>query len=303
MSSAEGLEHRIRVGSCPDSWGVWYADDPQQIPWPRFLDEVARAGYEWIELGPYGYLPTDPIRLAGEVAVRGLRVAAATVRSALHRGRNGWQETWARVAANATLARATGGSYLVMVPVFWRHEKTGALIEESDLSVAQWRDLTALTNRLARQVRDSFGLRVVVHPHVYTHINSESAVIRFLDETDPDLVSLCLDVGHYAYCGGDSLKLLESRGERVGYLHLKEVDPQVLADVTATDAPFEVAVARGVMCEPPGGTPSIKQVVAAARRLDTDMFAIVEQDMYPCPADKPFPIAERTRQLLRSYGV
>lgn len=57
------------------------------------------------------------------------------------------------------------------------------------------------------------------------------------------------------------------------------------------------------MCEPPGGTPSIKQVVAAARRLDTDMFAIVEQDMYPCPADKPFPIAERTRQLLRSYGV
>ena len=43
---------RIRVGSAPDSWGVWFPDDPQQVPWQRFLDEVALSGYEWIELGP-----------------------------------------------------------------------------------------------------------------------------------------------------------------------------------------------------------------------------------------------------------
>ena len=55
---------RIRVGSAPDSWGVWFPDDPQQVPWQRFLDEVAEAGYSWIELGPYGYLPTDPAKLA-----------------------------------------------------------------------------------------------------------------------------------------------------------------------------------------------------------------------------------------------
>ncbi|MEU7137771.1 2-keto-myo-inositol dehydratase, partial [Streptomyces sp. NPDC046261] len=28
--------NRIRVGSAPDSWGVWFADDPAQIPWERF---------------------------------------------------------------------------------------------------------------------------------------------------------------------------------------------------------------------------------------------------------------------------
>ena len=31
---------RLLLGSCPDSWGVWYADDPRQTPWQRFLDEL-----------------------------------------------------------------------------------------------------------------------------------------------------------------------------------------------------------------------------------------------------------------------
>jgi inosose dehydratase len=44
-------------------------------------------------------------------------------------------------------------------------------------------------------------------------------------------------------------------------------------------------------------------VLTAARKLDVDLCAIVEQDMYPCPPDRPFPIARRTREFLRSCGV
>jgi len=32
-------------------------------------------------------------------------------------------------------------------------------------------------------------------------------------------------------------------------------------------------------------------------------FAIVEQDMYPAPFDKPLPIAKRTRAYLREIGM
>src|SRR5262245_4184696 len=60
----------FRVGSAPDSWGVWFAEDPEQTPWKRFLDEVAHAGYEWLELGPYGYLPADPETLRSEFGRR-----------------------------------------------------------------------------------------------------------------------------------------------------------------------------------------------------------------------------------------
>ena len=65
----------IKVGTGPDSWGIWFPDDPKQTPWHRFLDEAAEAGYEWIELGPYGFLPTDLPTLRRELDSRGLKVA------------------------------------------------------------------------------------------------------------------------------------------------------------------------------------------------------------------------------------
>ncbi|MGW4159083.1 sugar phosphate isomerase/epimerase family protein [Streptomyces sp. NPDC004788] len=293
---------RIRVGSAPDSWGVWFPDDPRQVPWQRFLDEVAGAGYAWIELGPYGYLPTDPGVLAEETAHRGLSVSAATVFTGLHRGPEVWERTWGHVAENAALAQAMGAEHLVVIPSFWRDDRTGAVLEDRVLGAEQWRHLTGLTERLGHEVRERYGLRIVVHPHADTHLDSEENVTRFLDATDPDLVSLCLDTGHYAYCGGDSVKLIETYGERIGYLHLKQVDPEVLAQVVADEVPFGPAVARGVMCEPPAGIPALEPVLAAARALDVDLFAIVEQDMYPCDPDRPYPIAERTRHFLRSCG-
>jgi len=37
--------------------------------------------------------------------------------------------------------------------------------------------------------------------------------------------------------------------------------------------------------------------------VDFNGFAIVEQDMYPAPFDKPLPIAKRTRAYLREIGM
>ncbi|MEU0371545.1 sugar phosphate isomerase/epimerase [Streptomyces sp. NPDC006283] len=303
MTSSAPALNRIRVGSAPDSWGVWFPEDSRQIPWQRFLDEVAHAGYEWIELGPYGYLPTDPVRLAEETARRGLKVSAGTVFTGLHRGPAVWDDTWAHVSDIAALTQAMGASHLVVIPSFWRDDKTGTVLEDRTLTPAQWRDLTAQTERLGHEVRERYGLEIVVHPHADTHIDTEANVTRFLDATDRDLVSLCLDTGHYAYCGGDSVKLIETYGERIGYLHLKQVDPEILAQVVAEEMPFGPAVGRGVMCEPPAGVPALEPVLTAAQSLGVDLFAIVEQDMYPCPEDKPLPIAERTRSFLRSCGL
>ncbi|MBL1112500.1 TIM barrel protein [Streptomyces sp. 110] len=294
---------RIRVGSAPDSWGVWFPDDEQQVPWQRFLDEVTEAGYEWIELGPYGYLPTDPARLTEETGRRGLTVSAGTVFTSLHRGPEVWDATWEHVSQVAELTRAMNAKHLVVIPSFWRDDKTAELIEPPTLTAEQWRHLSTGMERLGREVRERFGLDIVVHPHADTHIDTEENVARFLDATDADLVNLCLDTGHYAYCGGDSVKLIETYGERIGYLHLKQVDPEILADVVKNQVPFGPAVQRGVMCEPPNGIPELGPVLTAAQSLDVDLFAIVEQDMYPCPPGQPFPIAERTRRFLRSCGA
>ncbi|MFJ4681915.1 sugar phosphate isomerase/epimerase family protein [Streptomyces sp. NPDC088789] len=294
---------RIRVGSAPDSWGVWFPDDPRQVPWQRFLDEVAEAGYEWIELGPYGYLPTDPARLADEVGRRGLKVSAGTVFTGLHRGPDVWEPTWKHVSQVAELTRAMGARHLVVIPSFWRDDKTAEILEPPELTTQQWGHLAKGMEILGHRVRETYGLDIVVHPHADTHIDTETHVERFLDSTDAGLVGLCLDTGHYAYCGGDSVKLIETYGERIGYLHLKQVDPEILADVVAHGTAFGPAVQRGVMCEPPGGVPELEPVLVAAQRLGIDLFAIVEQDMYPCEPDAPLPIAVRTRKFLRSCGA
>ena len=56
-----------------------------------------------------------------------------------------------------------------------------------------------------------------------------------------------------------------------------------------------------IMVEPPSGVPNLAEVISAATELlPHSVFAIVEQDMYPCPPDKPFPIARRTYTYLTS---
>src|SRR5437773_12308080 len=73
----------VTIGTAPDSWGVWFPSDPKQIPAKRFLDEVSQAGYEYIELGPFGYLPSDSKELQHELSGRRLKVCAATAISKL----------------------------------------------------------------------------------------------------------------------------------------------------------------------------------------------------------------------------
>lgn len=290
---------KVDIGTAPDSWGVWYADDPQQTPWTRFLDEVTAAGYTRIELGPYGYLPTDPVRLKDELDQRGLTMTAGTTFEQLHR-RDGWESTWRDVARTAELTAAMGAKHLVVMPSMWRGDD-GEVVEARLDHDGQTRHGQAVTE-LGRRLAEEFGLQAQYHPHADGHVDTQDTVERFLEETDGAHVNLCLDTGHISYCGGDNLELIHKYPDRIGYVHLKQVDPKVLAEVEAEGLSVDEAVRRGVMCEPPNGIPELPPVLDALAALDVDVFAIVEQDMYPCRPDVPLPIAERTLAYLTAAG-
>jgi inosose dehydratase len=290
------------IGTAPDSWGVWFADDPQQTTWERFLDEVVRAGYTRIELGPYGFLPTDPHRLRDELDKRDLTLTAGTIFEHLHRP-DSWESTWADVSKAASLTAALGAKHLVVIPAFWRDDRTGEVLEDSELTPEHWPAYARQMNRLAKAIRDDYGLQIQFHPHVDTHVDTQANVERFLAETDPDLVKICLDTGHISYCEGDNLKLIEDYPDRIGYVHLKQVDPVVRDKVRAEGIGFGEAVRMGAMCEPPNGVPDMPPILEALAALDhVELFAIVEQDLYPCAPDVPLPIATRTLDYLRSCG-
>jgi inosose dehydratase len=287
---------RLRLGSCPDSWGVWFPDDPSQTPWHRFLDELVEAGYRWLELGPYGYLPTDPARLRDEVGRRGLRVSGQAVFGGLHNP-DKWDQDLADARGVAELVVAVGGTHVVLLP-----DDVGP--DAPELDPDQWRTLMEANSRLGRILKEEYGLQAVFHPHADSLVGTQAQIERFLQDTDPAWVDLCMDTGHIAYYDGDNVELIQLYPDRIGYLHIKQVDPQVLKQVREEHLGFGEAVRRGVMVEPPLGVPEVEPVLEALdRHVDGELFMIGEQDLYPCDPDVPLPIARRTYQYLRDLGV
>jgi inosose dehydratase len=296
---------QLVLGSCPDSWGVWFADDPRQPPWTRFLDELVQAGYHWLELGPYGYLPTDPRQLQDELCRRDLYVAGGTMHgfSGLHR-RAEFAAIAERTRQVAALTAAVGGKNLIFVPVpGYRDDVTGAYLAPPELDPDQWQTMTRATNDLGQLVAEEYGLTLQFHPHADYHVETQEQTERFLDDTDARFVSLCLDTGHLAYRRADVRALIKHYPERIGYVHIKQMDPEIVAQAERHDLAFGQAVAMGASCTPPRGLPDIPTVLAALEELAVDLYVVVEQDMYPVDFDLPLPIATSTRAYLNSCGL
>ena len=204
---------------------------------------------------------------------------------------------------------AVGGRHVVFVPVpGYRDDSTGAFLEPAELDDEQWRAMIRAVGDLGKMVAQEYGLRLEFHPHADSHVETQAQTERFLDQTDPRYVSLCLDTGHLAYRHADNVAIVNRYPDRIGYVHIKQMDPAIVAKADREGLAFGQAVAMGASCEPPGGEPAVEDVAKALRNLDRgelgrDLFVVVEQDMYPCGFGQPKPIAQRTFTYLRGLGI
>lgn len=298
----------VRLGTGPDSWGVWFPQDEKQIPWQRYLKEAAEVGYEWTELGPIGYLPTDVETVRKELDDHGLKVTGAFTMDSLSRS-EAWPNLEKQLNDAGELLQPLGGTYLGAIDESYTDSASSGLPPASGLSDGQalspqlnedeWKRLIDTTHKVAELVEKRFGLTFVLHPHVETHIEYEDQIERFLDDTDPEHVFLCLDTGHHAYRGGDPVAFMRKHHERIVYLHVKSMDAEVLKKATAAGIPHAKAVGMDVYCEPSLGVVDFVALRDVLKEVDYQGWAIVEHDMYPAPFDKPLPIAQRSRDYLR----
>lgn len=292
----------LKIGSAPDSWGVWFPSDPKQTPWERFLDEVTAAGYEYIELGPYGYLPTDVSRLKAELDQRGLKVSGTFAMAHLEDPAC-WPALDRQVYGAGEILARLNAQFLVMIDDTYTDLFTGKPLRRAKLTDKEWRTLIVKTNECAKAVRERFGLQLVYHPHAETHVEYEEQIERLLNDTDPELVKLCFDLGHFAYRSGDPVAFMRKHHQRIPYLHLKSVDRDLQKKVERENIPFAIAVGMGLFVEPAQGVVDFIAFRDLLREIDYYGWGIVEQDMYPAPFDKPLPIAKRTRQYLKEIGL
>lgn len=294
---------KVTIGSAPDSWGVWFPSDPRQTPWNRFLDEISEAGYGWTELGPYGYLPSDPKTLAPEMERRGLKVTGSFVMGDLANPQKSWPEIERQLRGWGPLFGEFDAKFLVLIDDSYTNLFTGEPISPPRLDDAAFQRLVDTTRRVAEIAKTDYGLQLVFHPHAQTHVEYEDQIEALLDATEPELVSTLLDTGHHAYCGGDPVAFMRKHHSRIPYLHLKSVDGDMRARVAAENIPFAKAVSMDMFVEPSAGVIDFLAFRDVLRDIDYVGFGIVEQDMFPAPFDKPLPIAKRTRAYLREIGI
>ncbi len=305
----------IQIGNAPCSWGALEFDlDGKAADYSRVLDELAETGYVGAELGDWGFMPTDPDQLAQELTRRRLTMLGAFVPIALKdpAAHEPGIQAALRVARllRATADRTTGHlPFLVLAdnngvdPV--RTQNAGRITPEMGLSDEQWHIFAAGAERVARAVADATGLRTVFHHHCGGYVETPAEIGRLLDMTDPGLLGLVFDTGHFAFGAGgctDILAGLHRFSDRVWYIHFKDCHPGIAAESRREGWDYFQSVGHGVFCELGQGCVDFPAVAAWLETRPDITWGIVEQDVLP-GMGAPKASAARNRAYLRRIGL
>jgi inosose dehydratase len=267
-----------RVAAAPISWGICEAPGwGLQLPVDRVLDEARHLGITAIEQGALGWLPTDPAEQQAKLAEYGMQMLGGFVPLVLHDASQRAEQLAAADRIAAAMA-AAGGSFYVTCPVpaldDWHHPS---------LSDAEWDELLANLDRVA-DICASHGLTQVVHPHLYTDIETGDDFERFIAGCRS---KFCFDTGHLTVGGADVVKIATEQYDRIGIVHLKDVDGDVAKRERAGELDLMGATKEGMFPSIGDGIVRIAEVVEALESQGYDGWYVMETDVALTEGEPP----------------
>jgi inosose dehydratase len=267
-----------RVAGAPITWGVDGSPGWGYLMGrERVMREMVESGLSATELGPDGYLPTEPGELHEFLDGFGLSIVGGFVPALLYRPDRIDAELEYVTRAARQLA-STGSKVLVLGPSS-HHAGYDTSVEMTD---EEWPTFLANLGRLDSIVGDA-GLRTALHPHWGMAIETGRQIDRLLDASS---VGLCLDTGH-AYLGGaDPVAIARSAPDRVLHVHLKDVDPAKADRVRSGEVPFRQSVIDGLFVPLGEGAVDIVGVIDALEDAGYQGWYVLEQDV-SLKADPP----------------
>ena len=286
----------IAVGTASVNWGF----DPlytwvRPPAFDRMLDEMAQSGYEGTEIS-YNF-PDDATLLGGELGRRKLK-AAGTFHALDVRDPMKHEEALRAVGPVADRLQALGSDVLILsdAPSPARLAVAGRVAGDGSdgLGDAAWQSMGSGLNRVGELLAGR-GMRAVFHPHVGTYVETRAEIDRLCAMTDPALIGLCPDTGHLAYAGVSPEEIFADYADRIGYVHLKDVDGEKLARVREEHIGFVRAVEMGLFVELGTGMVVMPRVIEPLKRAGYRGWMIVEQDAPRNPLDA----AMKNRLFLR----
>jgi inosose dehydratase len=309
--------NKIQVGNAPCSWGVLEFEglNVNPIGCTQMLDELVETGYTATELGDWGFMPTNPPALQMEIEKRNLAMLGAYVQVAFKYPEThaaGKQEVLkiAHLLRDSTLK---GNPYLILAdnnaeePI--RRLYGGRATPEIALSPIESKVFMGGVREIATAVREETGLPVLFHHHTAGYVETPAEIDRLLDNTDPALINLVFDTGHFVfgsgpnspYANGQIVPALEHYAERISYIHFKDCDPHIAARSRAENWDYIKSLYSGVFCELGKGCVDFPGIVDWLNKHEYTGWVLVEQDVLP-GMGTPKNSAQRNRDL-KSIGL
>ncbi|MGJ8584142.1 MAG: TIM barrel protein [Marinosulfonomonas sp.] len=293
----------IRIGNAPCSWGIEFASDPSYPAWQTVLDQCAGAGYKGIELGPIGYMPEDPDILGPALADRDLEIIGGVVFRPFH-DPQAWEDVMDASVRTCKALTAHGAKHLVLIDSISprRAPTAGRASEAEQMDSAEWQAYRDRIKTIAEIGSGEYGLTVGIHAHAGGFMDFEPELERLLNEVDESILKICFDTGHHSYAGFDPVAFMKRHIDRISYMHFKDIDPAVKADVVANRTDFYKACGQGIFCNLGKGDvdfPAVRQILLDA---GFEGWCTVEQDCDPAMPGTPLEDARENREYLQSIG-
>jgi inosose dehydratase len=285
----------IKVAGAPISWGICeVAGWGEQLSREQVLTELAAAGLSATELGPDGFFPGSPEQVAKEFKASGLTLVGGFVPAVLHipEKRDAQIEN---VERNARILSGAGAEVLVLAA------ETGITGYETSVQLdeAGWNSLAAGVDAVEK-VAARNGLKVALHPHYGTMIQTAEDISRFLEMTT---TSLCLDTGHLMVAGADPVAVTRSSADRISHVHLKDVDAFIAARVRRGEIGYRDAVVAGMYRPLGDGDVDLGVIMELLADAGYDGWYVLEQDLVITgngDSDTPLRNATRSLKFLRT---
>jgi len=298
----------IKIANAPCSWGVLEFDlDGKAAGFEQVLDEISETGYQGSELGDWGFMPSVPADLKKELDQRHLSMVGAFVPVFL-KDRNKHQ-VGAEAAVKTARLMADAGyneAFIVLADdngsVPERTLNAGRVSPAMGLTDEEWMIFAEGANYVASEVKAKTGLRTVFHHHCAGYVETPAEIDRLLALTDPALLGLVLDMGHYKFGGGDPLTCLIKHQSRIWHIHFKDCHAEIAAQSRKEGWDYFKSVGSGVFCELGKGSVDFPDIVAELKKQKYSGWIVVEQDVLPGMGN-PKVCAKRNSDYIQSLGL
>ena len=298
----------IKIANAPCSWGALEFELEGKAPdYVQVLNEIVETGYEGTELGDWGFMPTDPQKLSEEIHGRNLKLLGAFVPVALKKPEAHQPGIDVAVRTARLMAAVEGDLPFIILAdengsIPERTKNAGRVTPEMGLSDSEWQIFAEGAEKVAATVRKETGLRTAFHHHCAGYVETPTEIEKLMSLTDPGLLGLVFDCGHYRFGGGDPVEGLKKYGQRVWHFHFKDYHPGFGKQGIKEGWDYFRSVSAGVFCELGKGEVDFPVLLAELEKIGYNGWGVVEQDVLP-GMGKPKESAQRNREYLASIGL